>query len=275
MNPSLTYSAPGLLTQLRHSLSADVLKLKRTAALWLTLGAGALPVALTWLIYFFKGQHILKPGQNPWPPYVMNNWQTATGLLLPLFVVLLSALVLHTENKALGWKHLYAQPLSRLAVFGSKLLVLLSLNLVALLSYATLLLASGWLLGLLRPALHFADFSAPLAAFPPLLLHTFVGTLGILALQYVAALWWRSFVAPVAAGMACTITALTLLRWEYIDWVPYAAPLLAGKGVQYKAATLTVSWAMPDSGLLALGWFAVVLLVGYGLLRFRHEGAAG
>lgn len=265
-------AAPAFLTQLSRSLAADVLKLRRTPALWLTLGAGALPVALAWLIYFFKGDQLLKPGQNPWSPYLMQSWHTATGLLLPLFVVLLSALVLHTENKALGWKHLYAQPLSRLAVFGSKLLVLLGLNLLALLSYAALLLASGWLLGAVRPALHFADFDAPLGSIPPLLVHTYAATLGILALQYVAALWWRSFAAPVAVGMGCTITALTLLRWEYVQWVPYAAPLLSGG--KPAGPELTVPWALPEASLIALGWFGVVLLAGYALLRFRHEGAA-
>ncbi|MCC3157808.1 ABC transporter permease [Hymenobacter sp. 15J16-1T3B] len=271
METALTFAQPGLLTQLRRSLAADVLKLKHTPALWLTLGSGALPVLLFALIFFFKGQFILKPGENPWPAYILQSWQTATGLLLPLFVVLLSSLVLHTENKALAWKHLYAQPLSRAAVFGSKLLVLLGLNLLAQVVYAVLLVASGWLLGVLRPGLHFADFAAPLGAIVPLLWHTFVATLGILALQYVAALWWRSFAAPVAVGMACTIVALTLMRWEYINWVPYAAPLLSLKAV---GKGLAVGWALSTSGLLALGWAAAALLLGYVLLGFRHEGAA-
>lgn len=271
METALTFAQPTLLTQLRRCLSADVLKLKRTPALWLALGSGALPVLLFGLIFYFKGHVILKPGENPWPSYILQSWQTATGLLLPLLLVLLSSLVLHTENKALGWKHLYAQPLNRLAVFGSKLLVLLGLNLLAQVVYALLLLASGWLLGLLRPGLHFADFAMPLGAVGPLLWHTFVATLGIVALQYVAALWWRSFAAPVAVGMACIITALTLMSWEYIEWVPYAAPLLSlkalGKGMQ-------VGWALSKSGLLALGWAGLTLVVGYVLLGFRHEGAA-
>ncbi|RTQ53327.1 hypothetical protein EJV47_00890 [Hymenobacter gummosus] len=268
-----TISAPAFPTQLRRSLAADALKLKHTPALWLTLSSGALPVLLMGLTFFFKGQYLLKPGQNPWPAYLIQSWQTATGLLFPLFVVLLSSLVLHTENRALGWKHLYAQPLSRGAVFGSKLLVLLALNLLALLVYAALLLGSGWLLGLLRPELRFADFAAPLAVLPPLLLHTYVATLGIVALQYVASLWWRNFVAPVAAGMGCTIAALTLMRWEYIDWVPYAAPLRTLRAIEPKAGALHVAWTLPPATLLALGWCGVVLLIGYVLLGWRHEGA--
>jgi hypothetical protein len=271
MNLAPTFAPPSASAQLRRALAADVFKLKRTAALWLALGSGALPVVLTFFIFYFKGQHLLKPGENPWPSYVLSSWQTACALLLPLFVVLLTSLVLHVENKANAWKHVYAQPVGRGAVFGSKLLVLLGLNLVAQVLYVLTLLLSGHLLGLLRPELLFQANAAPVAAVGLLLIRTYVATLGLLALQYVAALWWRSFVLPVGLGMAATIAAMTLLRWEHIDWVPYAAPLLALRQGAPQSELLTSWQPLASSEWLSLGWFGLTLVVGYMLLGRRNR----
>ncbi|OON70467.1 ABC transporter permease [Hymenobacter sp. CRA2] len=273
MNTALLAPTPGPLTQLRRSLAADTLKLKHTAALWLALGSGALPVVLYLLIFYFKGQYLVKAGQNPWPSYISHSWQTTAGLLLPLFVVLLCSLVLHVETKASAWKHLDAQPVGHLATYVSKLLVLLGLNLLAQVVFVVLLLASGALLGLLRPGLLFSDYAPPVAAMLTLLGHTYLATLGILALQFVAALWWRNFVTPVAIGMGCTVVGLALLRWEYIDWVPYAEPLLATSKamVKGKANTLTVAQVFNQTEQLAVGWWVVVLTVAYPLLRWRQQ----
>ncbi|GAB2949816.1 hypothetical protein GCM10027048_13700 [Hymenobacter coalescens] len=271
----MNYSAlPSPLVQLRRSLAADVLKLKHTAALWLSVGSGVLPVVLAFCIYYFKGHELLRPEQDPWGVYLLKSWQTPAALLLPLFVVLLTSLVLGVENRANAWKHLYAQPIGRLSTFVSKLLIVLGLNALAQLLFLLLLIASGWVLGLLRPGLHFLDHAVPVGAAGRLLLHTYVATLGLLAVQYVAALWSRSFVTPVALGMGSIVTSLILLRWEHIDWVPYAAPLQAVRAGRLVGDALQVPLPLTSAEQLALGWFVGVLVAGYAALRYRHEGAA-
>lgn len=269
MNTStLTLTAPGPLRQLGRCLSADYLKLRRTAALWLALAGGALPVLLNFLIFYFKGQFILKPGENPWPNYIGMSWQTASVLLLPLFVVLLSSLVANIEHRANGWKHLLAQPVARGAVFGSKLLVLLQLNLLAHVMYVALLLLSGLLLGVLRPELHFQTGQPALGSLLLMLGHTFVATLGMLGVQYVAALALRSFVGPVAMGIGGIVTAITLLRWEHIDWVPYAATTRVLKAMGGKLF-LTVDPTITLAEWSSLLWFGAAVVVGYVLVGRR------
>lgn len=261
---------PGAFTQLRRCLSADVLKLRRTPALWLAVGGGALPVLLNFLIFYFKGEQLLKPGANPWLPYVITNWQTVSMMLLPLFVTLLVSLVLALEHRAAGWKHLLAQPAGYGAVYSSKLLVLLGLNGLAQVMYLALLLASGALLGWLKPAL---GFQTGPPSVPPLLLmlgHTFVATLGMLGVQYAAALALRSFVGPVALGIGGFVTGLTLLRWEYSYLIPYAAS--AGALAAFPAGgrgPLMIKSAISPVGWWSLAWFGAALVVGYFVLRRR------
>lgn len=270
MNSTLPLlTPPGPLLQLRRCLSADYLKLRRTAALWLALGGGALPVLLNFLIFYFKGQFLLKPGENPWPSYIGMSWQTASVLLLPLFVVLLCSLLTHVEHRATGWKHLLAQPVARGAVFGSKLLVLLQLNLLAQVMYVGLLLLSGLLLGLLKPGLGFQAGQPALGALLLMLGHTFLATLGILGVQYAAALVFRSFVAPLALGIGGIVSALTLLRWEHIDWVPYAAPTRVLKAIGGKTL-VAVDPTIMLAEWSSLLWFGAAVLIGYAVLRKRN-----
>lgn len=259
--------APGPLTQFGRVLAADTLKLRRTAALWLALGGGALPVLLNLLIFYFKGQFIVKAGDNPWPQYVGMSWQTASVLLLPMFVVLLSGLVVNLENRG-GWRQLLAQPVSRASVFGSKLLLLLGLNAVAQSLYVLLLLAAGVLLGGLRPDLGFQNHGIELLPLLRMLGHTYVATLGILGVQYAVALAFRGFVGPLAVGIAGIVSALTLLRWEHIDLVPYAAPTRVLNSLKF-SPELSVAAALSPAEWYSLGWFGLAVLVGYGLLLRR------
>ncbi|TYZ13364.1 hypothetical protein FY528_02850 [Hymenobacter lutimineralis] len=263
-------TAPSPLTQLRRSLQADVLKLRRTAALRLTLFSGALPVLLVFSIYFFKGHAIIKPGTDPWPSFLMRSWQTAGTLLLPLFVVLLTSLLVHVETKATAWKHLYAQPVGRGAVFVSKLLVLLALNAVALLLFAGLLLGAGALLMLVRPKLGFQSHAIPLETIGWMLMRTYVATLGLLAVQYIVSLFWRSFVVPVGIGMGAVVSTIALLQWEHADKIPYAAPLGTAVALRLdKVKGIVVAHELAPHEWYSLAWFAGALVLGYILLLRR------
>ena len=259
------------LTQLRRTLSADALKLRRTAALRLTLLSGLFPVLIAFLIFFFKGHIIMKAGGSPWPRFIMMAWQTAGTLLLPLFVVLLASLVVNVETKATAWKHLFAQPVGRGAVFGSKLLLLLALNAVALLLFVALLLGAGFLLGVVRPKLGFQLHAVPLTPVLWMLGRTYIATLGLLAVQYVVSLLWRSFVVPVGVGMGAVVATIALLSWEHVDKIPYAAPLGTSASLQMtKAGALSTVHELLKHEWYSLGWFAGVLVVGYVLLYRRN-----
>lgn len=264
-------ASPSPLLQLQRTLSADVLKLRRTAALRLTLFSGVLPVLLTFCIFYFKGQYIIKGGVDPWPRFVSTCWQTAGTLLLPLFVVLLTSLVVNIETKATAWKHLYALPVGRGAVFVSKLLLLLTLNAVALLLFASAVLGAGLLLGQLKPGLGFQSHQAPLETILRMLGHTYVATLGLLAVQYIVSLYWRSFVVPVGVGMGAVVATIALLSWEHVDKIPYAAPLGTAMMMKMdKTSGLQVAHELARHEWYSLAWFAGALLIGYVLLHLRR-----
>ncbi|GAB2963053.1 hypothetical protein GCM10027048_34810 [Hymenobacter coalescens] len=255
--------------QLLGTLAAEVLKLRGTAALRLALGLAVVPVLIIFLVFFFRGATLLEAGQSPWVPYLHNAWRTEATLLLPLFVVLLTSLVVHVEHRAAAWKHVLTQPVPRRTLFVGKLLVLLGLSLLAQALHAGLLLLTGWLLGLLRPELGFQLHAAPLAAVGTALLRIYAGTAGILAVQYVVSLAWRSFVVPVAVGLAGTVLALTVLRIAHADLLPYGAPLLTWRTFAADGPALLVPAALAPHEWISLAWLALVLLAGPAWVRRR------
>ncbi|HEX8327167.1 MAG TPA: ABC transporter permease [Hymenobacter sp.] len=273
MNSAATFAlptVPGPFTQLGRTLSADFLKLRRTPALWLTLAGGALPVLLNFCIIYFKGHQIIAKGADGWVKYASMSWQTA-AVLLPLFVVLLTSLVVSVENQSEGWKHLFALPVGRVPVWLSKLLVLLALNLLAQLLFVGLMLAAGYLLEVLRPELHLSQFSPPFQVLGRLLVRTYVATLGIVGVQYVLGKWQKGFVLPVAVGMAGWVAGLTLLRWEHVGWVPYAGPYLTlSSTTQLKGQPWAAAAALAPHEWYHLVWFGAAVVLGYVVLRWRN-----
>ncbi|GAA4392632.1 ABC transporter permease [Hymenobacter koreensis] len=263
------FSAPSLPDQLRGALLADALKLRRTAALRLALGLATLPVLVIFLVFYFRGASLLTAGQSPWVPYLHNAWRTEVTLLLPLFVVLLTSLVVQVEHRSSAWKHLHTLPVTRGVLFFSKLLVLLGLSLLAQVLHAVLLLLTGWLLGLLQPDLGFQLHAAPVAAVATAVLKIYAGTAGILAVQYVASLAWRSFVVPIALGLAGTVLALTVLRIAHADLLPYGAPLLTWRTFAADGPALLVPATLAPHEWISLVWVALMLVFGPLWLRRR------
>jgi hypothetical protein len=198
------------------------------------------------------------------------SWQTA-AVLLPLFVVLLTSLVVSVENQSEGWKHLFALPVGRVPVWLSKLLVLLVLNLLAQLLFVGLMLAAGYLLSALRPELRLSQYSPPFQVLGPLLVRTYVATLGIVGVQYVLGKWQKGFVLPVAVGMAGWVAGLTLLRWEHVGWVPYAGPYLTlSSTTQLKGQPWAAATALAPHEWYHLVWLGAAVVLGYAVLRWRN-----
>ncbi|WP_125077645.1 ABC transporter permease [Rufibacter latericius] len=239
MNTSTTYLSRGI--------SAEALKLKHTWALWLAFLAPLSIVSMNFMVFFFKGHLIVKPGSDPWFNWAGNNFSVTAQLLAPLFLALLTALVNGTEHQSGGWKQLYALPVPRAWVFLNKYLLLLGL---VILSYATFwagLLASGYLLGELRPDLGFQNYhheqSISLSAFRIL-----VGSLFIFTLQFCLSYRFKSFAMGIGLGILFTLAYLIGARWEYIGYYPYSWPGFSAMASQAPG----VAWFVPQM------WYSMV-----------------
>jgi hypothetical protein len=209
------------------SVRAESIKVKRSSAFWLSfLGAGFIPFTFLLIYYFRAKDFIPRLGNDPWRNHILHGWQGLSAFLLPMFIILTCSLVTQIEFKNNTWKQVYASPQTIADIFFSKLIIIHCMILFCFLLFNIFLLGSGVLANLLNNKYSF--FSNPVDW--EMLLRTnfksYIGVLGISAIQYWLSLRFKNFIASIGIGLALLITTLLIMDWEQIYKVPYAFPLL-------------------------------------------------
>lgn len=212
------------MRDLPRTLWAEALKLKRTLALRLAVGSPLLIVLVVFGAFLARGSHerdgLIGQGQLS-----LTLW---TILLLPMYAALAAALLGHIEHQSDTWKHVFALPVDRRAIFAAKWLCGWLLLAV---SFGTLVLGVSMVSGVLRfwkPDLH--DAASPLPFMATRSAQSFLAAGLMLSIQLWISLRWRTFLAgiSVAAGAVVVMIALvprgvTLIAYAF----PWALPITA------------------------------------------------
>lgn len=229
------------MTPLVRALSAELLKLRRTLALWMCLIAPATVVVLLVLqMAFSRGPASQPAPEAAWLMFAHGVLGIWCFLMLPLFVTLQSALLAALEHGENQWKHLLSLPLPRHVHYVAKWVALVVLLLVAFVVLCLLVPIGGWALDLVQPGFGIAG--------PPpwrMLLRTsaaaYAASLLIVSLHTWIALRWRSFTIAIAVGMSATVCGFLIGQSErFGHWYPWSMPLqvMAGKGQHLELVVL-------------------------------------
>ncbi|HET6597258.1 MAG TPA: ABC transporter permease [Anaerolineales bacterium] len=212
---------------LSRATRAELLKIKRTLALWL---AFITPLAIVGLMFVAT---ILSPGNadpnvNAWGEFSQVIFLFWSLLMLPLFITLETALLSELESTEKHWKHLFALPIPRAALYIAKLLVgagLIALSTMVL--WGGILLA-GTSLRWLKPGVGF-EFSIPWLETLQTALLIYLAAWLILALHTWISLRWRSFTGSVGVGMIATVIGvfITVGAERWARFYPWMFPSLA------------------------------------------------
>lgn len=215
-------------------LSAEVLKYRRTMALWLAIGIPALLAAISWLI-LTQTELANRPAEARWQVMKGFTSQTWATSCLHIGGAILIGMLWGLEHSSNQLKHVLAQPPSRHAMFWAKttgILGLIGLGTLVLCALSSAVaLACG--MGDLRwdITLH-APFRAYVAALPTMALVSWV------AQRY------SSFALPLILGVVGLIVGgIASSSEDYWPFVPWAWSLQAALGdaeVQGRALVLSV-----------------------------------
>ena len=194
------------MNALSRALSAELLKLRGTLALWMCLVAPATVAVLYMLQMTFMDWDERPPmsGADAWTMYAQAVLALWSILMLPLFVTLEAALLAGLEHGNQQWKHLLALPLPRSAHYLAKSVALASLVALSMLVLCLLVPLGGWALTVLQPAFGIAG-PPPMAFVCGLVARAFCASLLMVAVQAWISLRWRSFTMAVASGMTATV----------------------------------------------------------------------
>lgn len=219
---------------LARAISAEMLKLKRTLALWMVLIAPLVVVVLLFLQIYMqdvpKKQPL--PGDEAWLRLGKSVTSLWGFLMLPLFITLEAALLGGLEHGEKQWKQLFALPVPRWTIYTAKLLVCLALIAVSTVILWAGTIAAGLILQQVRPEIGNRG-SVPWAAMLRMAMLTWLAAWLIISLQTWVSLRWRSFPLAVGVGMSGTVVGFIVMQSEkWGKFYPWALPLttMAGEG---------------------------------------------
>ena len=217
---------------LAQSISAELLKLKRTIAFKLIFIAPLTIVALTLFLASQAPHSTLhrNPNTDDWKALTRVNLQFWGLLMLPLYLSLQTALVAGLDHADNQWKALFARPVPRWTIYVSKLIVVAGMAVASGTTLALGLLAEGTLLRLYDPDLNFT-FPGPVATvFTQTAQMTGLAFLPLTISHWVS-LRWRSFAVAIGFGIVALVTGFAMLfsAGNYGTWpryFPWALPMV-------------------------------------------------
>ncbi len=257
MNPALTLS---------RGLQAEVYKFRRTFLFWFLILAPGFVPAINLIILLSKGPEIIQAGDNPWPT-LLNMSIEPGNMLFPFFVMIVALFVNSIETNSNTWKLIYTQPLSRLTVYLSKVLVFMMMLFMSLTLFGLFSVGVGWLVGIIMPDLGFGQaFKTELFFFIPT--KVYLLTLGYASLQFLISQQSKNMILPLGIGIGGLISFLILSQgWEYVEYHPYGYQMM---GIGNYADVEASFWAQSKFIYRSLGVAFVTFAVG-GWLMLRKR----
>jgi hypothetical protein len=236
------------------ALWAETLKLKRTLALSLAFIA---PV----LIYWDRGSTQGPVGRDTWISLAQNNLLFWNLLMVPLFTTLQTALLAGLEHAHKNWKHIFALPVSRGAIYVAKQVVATGLiGLSSLVLWAGIIV-SGLVLRRVQPGIGL-EHAIPLWRILQYTLLAYFTSWLIIALHTWIGMRWPSFVVAMGVGIGATVVAVIVVQSDYPLYYPWTLPAtLTLQAI--KDGTFSYGWAT----LGTLGGFAACILGGLEFTR--------
>ena len=210
------------MRHLSRSLGAEILKLKRSLALWLAALAPLVVVIIQFFLVLDRGHQFMTGAEDPWLWLGRQTMIFWSFLMLPLFITLETALGAGLEHSGDNWKHLFALPVSRTSLYIAKLssgMALVGLSQMVLSLYIVL---AGTLLDALNPGLGFG--TVPVWDILRYAGISFLSCWLLIALHTYVALRWKNFVVAMGFGFVLTVAGFLILNSQWASFYPWALP---------------------------------------------------
>jgi len=248
---------------LLRAFRAERLKLRRSYTASAIVAGGLFVPAIMLAVRLHQNEKtaaMIRAG-NYWMEHWKESWESISILILPLLTILVTTLIVQIEHRNNTWKQLHASPLSLPVIYLAKLAVLL----VALAEIFVVISAGLFLAGWIPMRGGWNPFPAA-----ELLLWNarfFLDMLPVVGIQYLLALTFRNFLAPMGAGVAGWILGLVVINSRYVIAVPYAYA-----GVDYLIRIGHRSGAsLPDVGMLSAATFLLSVAAGFSMYALARD----
>lgn len=206
-----------------RSLESELLKIKGSIIIWVSIFGGLLlPVVFT-LRFIFIEYHInLRSPEGAWEKLFSQNARGFVGFLIPIGVILICTLITQIEYKNNNWKQVHTTPQRYSTIFLAKFTTLFLLTI-----FVFLLLNIGILFHGVIPCLvlegSFPKHPIPFDFFISETLKCFVLTLPIIGFQYLLSLHYKNFMIAFGVGLTVYVGSMPGIKMGSIGYLsPYS-----------------------------------------------------
>jgi hypothetical protein len=147
-------------------------------------------------------------------------------LMLPLFVTLEAALLGALESSEKNWKHLFALPIPRGAIYSAKIITTIGIIGLSKIVLFVGAITAGILLGLLKPNYQLLLSNFPFRHVARMYLLTYFLAWLMITIQMWVSVRWQSFTVSVSTGISATVFGYMLInsqKWGKI--YPWTLPV--------------------------------------------------
>ncbi|HXR99114.1 MAG TPA: ABC transporter permease [Pyrinomonadaceae bacterium] len=221
------------MMSLLRALHAELLKLKRTLAFRVIF---VLPLLVALLQFFIVWRTKKFPASfDLWHTLGTNSLQIWAVFMMPLLIALETALLNGIEHSDRQWKHIFALPIPRHAVYVSKVVVAQVLIFISTLILSLLTIVVGIVAVHLRPELANAG-PIPWGWFAKYTLLVWAAGWLIIAIHTWISTRWSGFPIPLGAGIGGTFFALFAASASVGKYYPWLLPMNLFIDGRFKAA---------------------------------------
>ncbi|MDB5933206.1 MAG: hypothetical protein JWQ01_550 [Massilia sp.] len=208
-------------------LRIELLKVKRSQALWMMFAIPLVVVALN-LAIMLKRTAIGDFADKHWLRFWMGNTMLWCYFMMPLYIALVTGLLNGHEHKNHTWRLMLTLPISQRQLYVAKAVLawLFVAGANAVLVGATALAIAA--LGLAGAAQQGA-FAFPMLAFWA---KVSLACVPVLMIQHAVSWRVRNLVLPLAVGVIATMGITQIGSSEHWVWYPWSYALMAANGNQ-------------------------------------------
>lgn len=243
------------------SVKNEFLKLKRTAAFWLVIVSAFFIPVIFFFVYLFKTEAMIpKEGVNPWEDYMAQQITTIIPFLLPMFIILITSLIIQVEHKSNAIKHIFTLPIPKWSIYFGKLTVVVVSIAFSFILFYVIMLSFGYIVGAIKPELKLLEFSPQYTLSIKMIFRALIAVLAMVGLQFWLSFRIKNFIIPLGIGMVLMITGLVLYKGAESIYYPYSYNMLS---LFSKEETMpNLSW-FPTVSFWSLGYFLLFTILGY------------
>lgn len=210
------------LTLLVRALHAEMLKLKRTLAIRMVFVTPLLVAALLFFILWERKN--VKPDFDLWDTLTKISLSTWAVFMMPLLITLETALLNGLDHGEKNWKHIFALPIPRQAVYLAKLIVAQGMILLSTFFLMVMAILIGIFFKYWRPEMAHAG-APPFGTIFKQAAMVWLASWLIIAIHTWISIRWSGFTLSLGAGIGGVFFALFAASARLGKYYPWLLPV--------------------------------------------------